>query len=232
MSNELRDKLLDAALNHVPFDGWGDATLAAAALDVGLCEAEARAVFPRGAVEMAAAFHARGDGAMLARMQTENLGAMRYSERVAAAVRYRLEAVADKELVRRGTTLFALPRHSPEGARLIWGTADLIWTELGDTSDDINWYSKRAILSGVYGSCVLYWLGDTSADNAATWEFVDRRIGNVMQFEKFKAKLRGNKGLAPLLDIPKSLFAGIKAPSSQARTDMPGHWTETGKSKT
>ena len=66
-------------------------------------------------------------------------------------------------MVRRGTTLFALPHHAAEGAKLIWGTADAIWTALGDTSDDVNWYTKRATLSAVYGSVVLFWLGETEA---------------------------------------------------------------------
>jgi ubiquinone biosynthesis protein COQ9 len=52
--------------------------------------------------------------------------------------------------------------HAADGAKAIWGTADRIWTALGDTSDDLNWYTKRATLSAVYGSTVLYWLGDDS----------------------------------------------------------------------
>ncbi|MGR3291273.1 MAG: COQ9 family protein [Paracoccaceae bacterium] len=217
MSNEIRDKLLDAALAHVAFDGWSEATLLAAAEDVGVSADAAKAAFPRGALGLATAFHLRGDDLMVARMGSEDLKAMRYSERVAAAVRFRLEVVEDKDLVRRGMTLFALPQNAPEAARLIWGTADRIWQTLGDTSDDINWYSKRAILSGVYSSCVLFWLGDESAGHAASWEFVDRRIGDVMQFEKFKARIRNNEKLAPLLRIPDALFGGIKAPAGSAR---------------
>lgn len=232
MPNDLRDKLLDAALNHVPFDGWGGETLVAAANDIGVSEADARAAFPRGAVEMAAAFHVRGDDAMVARMRGEGFKALRYSEKVAAAVRYRLEVVSDIELVRRGATLFSLPQNATEGARLIWGTADRIWNELGDTSDDINWYSKRTILSGVYGSSVLFWLGDTSNDHAATWEFVDRRIANVMQFEKLKAKVRENKALSGLFAIPNSFLSGIKAPSNQTRDDLPGRWTKPNQENT
>ena len=71
-----------------------------------------------------------------------------------------------------------LPHMAPEGARLIWGTADRIWTALGDTSDDVNWYTKRATLSGVYAAVVLYWLGDDSTDGQATRAFIDRRISD------------------------------------------------------
>jgi ubiquinone biosynthesis protein COQ9 len=83
-------------------------------------------------------------------------------------------------------------RHAADGARAIWGTADAIWTALGDTSDDMNWYSKRASLSAVYGATVLFWLGDDSTGHQATWDFLDRRIEGVMRFEKAKAAMAAN----------------------------------------
>lgn len=215
-------RLLDAALAHVPFDGWSDATLRAAAEDAGISTALARALYPRGAVDLALAFHARGDAAMVARLEAEDLSGLRFRDRIATAVRYRLEAVEDRELVRRGTTLFALPQHAADGARAIWGTADLIWTALGDTADDVNWYTKRATLSAVYGSTVLYWLGDDSTGSRGTWEFLDRRIDDVMQIEKFKADIRGNRVASAILAGPMALLGRIRPPASRA-SDLPGH---------
>lgn len=223
MTQDIKDMLLDAAVVHVPFDGWSEATFSAAATDVGLSAQEARAVYSRGAVDLAAAYHRRGDDQMLARMASEDLSALRHSERVAAAVRFRLQTVTDKEIVRRGVAFYALPQHAGEGAALIWGTADKIWTALGDTSDDLNWYSKRAILSGVYGSSVLYWLGDASEGHTATWAFLDRRIEDVMRFEKFKSSVRDNSALKPLVSLAESVFGSIRAPK-RGRTDLPGHW--------
>ncbi|PZQ97897.1 MAG: COQ9 family protein [Cereibacter sphaeroides] len=217
----LRDALLDAALAHVAFDGWSDATFRAAVADTGIDPVLARSFFPRGAVDLALAFHRRGDQAMVRRMAETDLGAMRYSERVAFAIRARLEAVADKEAVRRGTTLFSLPHHAPDGARAIWGTADAIWTALGDSSRDINWYSKRATLSAVYGATVLFWLGDDSTDNHATWEFLDRRIADVMRIEKFKAQVRDNPLGKLFLGGPGKILDRVKAPAR--RDDLPGH---------
>ncbi|MGR3661380.1 MAG: COQ9 family protein [Paracoccaceae bacterium] len=228
MTDDLKDKLLNAALENVVFDGWGVATFDAAVQAVGIDTELAKAVFPRGAVDMAAAYHKRGDAEMLDRMAVADLGAMRYSERVAAGVRFRLEAIENKEVVRRGMTLFAMPQHAGEGAQLVWGTADAIWNKLGDTSDDINWYSKRAILSGVYGSTLLFWLGDTSDGYAATWAFLERRIGNVMQIEKLKSQVRGNPVLSKLFTIPNALLKNVKAPSKDRRSDLPGHWTPRG----
>ncbi|MEP4197155.1 MAG: COQ9 family protein [Aliishimia sp.] len=219
------EQLLDAALLHVAFDGWSEETFRAAVQDAEIDPLVAKSACPRGAVDLALAFHIRGDKAMLARLKAEDTSEMRYRDRIAAAVRFRLEAIEDKEAVRRGTTLFALPPYAPDGAKAIWGTCDQIWTALGDTSDDVNWYTKRATLSGVYGSTVLYWLGDDSVDHEATWEFLDRRIENVMQIEKLKATVRDSPVLSKVLAGPNWFLNRIKAPSQTPRSDLPGSWT-------
>ncbi len=209
---------------HVAFDGWSEVTFRAAAKDADIALPVARAVCPRGAVDLALAYHARGDAAMITRLTSEDLPD-RFRDKITAAVRFRIESVTDKEAVRRGTTLFALPMHAADGAKAIWGTADKIWTALGDTSDDVNWYTKRATLSGVYSSTVLYWLGDDSIDNQATWAFLDRRIDDVMQIEKVKAQVRESKMLSTLFAGPNWLLDQIKAPSRMSDTDLPGTWS-------
>jgi len=219
----LTDRILDAALPHVVFDGWSPATFDAALRDSGVDPAVAGAVVPRGAVDLALGFHARGDATMVARLGEASLDTLRFRDRVALAVRLRLDAVTgDKEAVRRGVTLFAQPQYASDGARAIWGTADAIWTALGDTSEDVNWYTKRASLSAVYGAVVLFWLGDDSEGHAATWEFLDRRIDDVMQVEKLKADLRGSVLFKPLMAGPEWLAAQIRAPKRDRRQGMPG----------
>lgn len=216
--------MIDAAKAHVPFDGWSDVTFDAACADSGVDRSVARAVFPRGGVDLALAYHAAGDHAMLERLVEAGLSEMRFRDRIAAAVRYRLEAVGDKELVRRGMALFSLPIYAGDGARAIWQTCDHIWTALGDTSRDVNWYTKRATLSGVYATTVLYWLGDNSEGHAATWEFLDRRIDDVMQFEKVKAQARDNKLVAGLMAGPLAFLGRVRAPEDSQQTGMPGRW--------
>ena len=220
-----KSQLLDAALNHVVFDGWSEATFKAAMADAGIDATVANAVCPRGAVDLAVAYHHRGDEQMLDALRDEDLTVLRIRDRIARAVRSRLELITDKEVVRRGTTLFALPQYAPDGAKLIWGTCDAIWNALGDTSDDVNWYTKRATLSAVYSSTILFWLGDTSEDHADTWEFLDRRIDNVMQIEKLKAQVRESPTLSKLMAGPNWLMSHIKAPARFPRTDLPGSWT-------
>lgn len=223
---ETKEALLKAALPHVVFDGWSAATLAEAALDIGISPEVAQAAFPRAGVDLAIAFHKAGDEMMLKKLAAEDLSELRFRDRISTAVRYRLEVISDKEAVRKGSTLMALPQNAMGGSKLIWGTCDAIWNALGDTSEDVNWYTKRTTLSGVYASTVLYWLGDESVGNTATWEFLDRRIDNVMQFEKFKANMRKNELFSKIMEGPNKLLSGIRAPHAAAsRDDLPGHWS-------
>lgn len=218
---DAKARFLAAALPHVAFDGWSPAAYQAALADSGMAPGLAAALFPRGGLDLAVAYHRAGDAAMTtALLQRNDLSTLKIRQKVTLAVRLRLDA-ADPELVRRGSALFALPAHAPQGARLIWGTADAIWTALGDTSTDVNWYTKRATLSAVYAATALFWLGDDSPAKTATWEFLDRRIDNIMSVEKAKFAFRENPFGRRLLDGPLKVLQRIHAPQGSA--DLPGH---------
>lgn len=214
--HEITARLARAALPHVPFDGWSQETFRAACADTGISESLARVHCPRGAVDLAVAAHALGDAELRDRLAAADLSGLRFRDRVVHAILQRLDAAGDREVVRRASALFALPHHAAEGAAAIWQTADTIWTALGDTSDDLNWYSKRAILSGVYGAAVLYWLGDDTPDAAATRDFVERRVADVMAIEETKAKLRQNPLTRPLMALQARVATSIKAPRTKA----------------
>jgi ubiquinone biosynthesis protein COQ9 len=79
-------------------------------------------------------------------------------------------------------------------------------------------------LSSVYASTVLYWLGDTSPNHEATWAFLDRRIANVMEFEKFKVQVNANPLAKQLLLGPHWLLSKIKVPRQTPSVDLPGGW--------
>lgn len=219
-----KDALMQAILPHVAFDGWSESSFQRAVADAGIDPVVAQAVCPRGAVDLAAAFHKQGDALMLERFAATDMSETRYRDKISGLVKMRLEVVDDKEIVRKASALFALPKYAGDGAKLIWGTCDEIWNVLGDTSDDINWYTKRATLSGVYGSTVLFWLGDTSEGNTDTWAFLERRIENVMQIEKIKAGVQGNPVLKGLFAGPMWAMSKVKAPNAAPMRDVPGRW--------
>lgn len=208
------EALLNAALAHVPFDGMNQRAIEAGARDIGISADLARVIFPQGGASLAAAYHRRGD-AGLRDWLAASLPEGRFRDRIAGAVWQRLH-LADREMVRAGAAVMALPGNAALGARLVWETADTIWTGLGDTSDDVNWYSKRATLSAVHAATVLYWLGDDSENWQATHDFLDRRIEGVMQFEKFKAGMRKLPGVSAIAGLATGW---IKAPAPR---DLPG----------
>ncbi|MEQ1817405.1 MAG: COQ9 family protein [Terricaulis sp.] len=190
-SDRFRARILEVFPAHAARDGWTDAALKAAVAEAGLTEGEAALACPKGAFDLFDAFAARADAAMLERLDELDLAAMKIRQRVRAAVQVRLEAQQPyKDAARAMTRALTRPDRAPEAARLLWRTADHIWRALGDTSTDGNFYSKRAILSGVLASTYTRWFSDESEDNEATWAFLDARIENVMQFEKFKARLK------------------------------------------
>ena len=77
---------------------------------------------------------------------------------------------------------------------------------------------------------MLFWLGDHSPGDQATWEFLDRRIEDVMQIEKWKAQVRGNDFLQKVLAGPNWLLGRIKAPVR--RDDVPGRWPPKNQEQT
>ena len=224
-NEDMQAQLLAAALPHVAFDGWSETSLRAACQDLSITRQMAALACPRGAIDLAIRFHHDGDEAMQVVLQKTDINAMKIREKITFSVRARLDAIRDKEAVRRGATLMALPQHAAEGAGLVWGTCDRIWAAIGDGSADVNWYTKRLTLSSVYSATVLYWLGDNSPNHQDTWTFLDRRIENVMQFEKFKAQVNANPLAKQLLAGPNWLLSKIKAPSGVPTVDLPGNWS-------
>ncbi len=209
----IRADILESALPDVPFDGWSEALLRRAVADSGVDPGHAALAFPRGALDLAVAFHRRGDAQMIERLDTPDFAALGMTKKITAAIRTRLEIAAPhEEAIRRATAMFALPLYAPEGARLTWETADRIWNMAGDTAEDYNWYTKRLTLSGVFSSVLLFWLADTSPQKEETWAFLDRRIGDVMRFEKFKGRMRANPLARLAMTGPNAILSRIRAP--------------------
>jgi ubiquinone biosynthesis protein COQ9 len=190
--DELRAALAPLIPAHASFDGWNQAAIAMAANELGVPADRARLCFPKGAVQMIDAWFDAIDIAMARAFPLKRIEAMKIRQRIRELILYRIEVMnPHKEALRRALAILAQPQNAPEAARLAWRSADRIWRLAGDTATDFNHYSKRTILIGVYGSTTLVYLDDDSPDLAETKAFLDRRIDDVMRFEKFKAQWRG-----------------------------------------
>ena len=195
-----RENILEAALAHVPFDGWTDTALRAGAADAGYGPDDLARFLPGGPAELMELFNTRADAAMLAELDTSDLDAMRVRERIALGVRLRLEANdAHREAIRRGLAFLAMPQNAPLALKCLHRTVDAIWRAAGDTATDYNYYTKRGLLAGVYAATLLYWLGDDSAERARSWAFLDRRIADAMRLPQSLARIK--ERLPPLPDL-------------------------------
>ena len=187
--DETRDRLLIAALPHVPFDGWSEKALATAAVELEIDPEEARNAFPGGPVALVTYHAAYADRCMEQALEETDLAAMRVRERIAHAVRLRLEQnAAQREAIRAALPILALPANGLHALSSLYRTVDTIWFAVGDKTTDFGFYTKRALLAGVYLSTLLYWLNDGSEDAEATWAFLDRRIADVMRIQTTRAR--------------------------------------------
>ncbi len=206
---ELRRTLLDATLPHVPFDGWSRGALLAGARDAGLDPAAVLRAFPRGPIEAIELFSYDADARMVDALDRLDLDTMRVRERIATAVRLRLEAnAAHREAIRSALSVLVLPPNAATGARLLYRTVDAVWYAAGDTATDFNFYSKRGLLAAVYSATVLAWLDDQSEGFTDTWAFLDRRISEVLQIPRLQARV--GKLLGALTDPLRRVAGGLR----------------------
>ena len=184
----MRTRIVDAALPHVPFDGWNAATLALAARDIGVDKVMALRVFPGGPIDAIRHWSEVTDRRMVAACEDAGFAQKRTRDKVARAVRARLELVGPhREAVRRALAVLAPPVHAGLSARLVWRTVDAIWYLAGDSATDFNYYTKRGLLAGVYGATLLTWLDDRSPGFADTWSFLDRRLDDALRIPRLMA---------------------------------------------
>jgi ubiquinone biosynthesis protein COQ9 len=196
----LRFKLALTVGENAAFDGWSAKAVDSAAAQAGVDPAQARLAFPKEQSAMVDAYIQGVDAAMEAHFTPEKIAAMKVRDRIRGLVWYRLETMGPaREAVRTGLSILARPTNVPMALRTGWRSADLMWRIAGDTATDYNHYSKRLILSGVYASTLLVWLDDDSEGWAETAAFLDRRLADVMRFEKWKAEWRGNDLYRPSL---------------------------------
>ena len=198
--DELRAALAPLIPANAVFDGWTDQALAMAASELGVPPERARLCFPGAAPDMIDAWFDAIDLAMAGAYPLERIARLKIRERIRDLVLYRIEvANPHKEALRRAVAILAQPQNVPLGARLAWRAADRMWRIAGDTSTDFNHYSKRGILTGVYSTTMLVYLDDDSEGLVVTRGFLDRRIDDVMRFEKFKGQWRKSRERLPSL---------------------------------
>ena len=190
---QLRRKLALAVGENAVFDGWTRAAVDSAAKQLGIDPVQARLAMPKSQTAMFDLYIQEVDRGLEDYFTRERLAKLKIREKIRALIWRRLEIMGPaREAVRRALAIFAMPQNLPLALRIGWRTADVMWRIAGDTSTDFNHYTKRMTLGAVYASTLLVWLDDQSEGWSDTAAFLDRRIDNVMKFEKWKAEWRGS----------------------------------------
>jgi len=190
---QLRRRLALALGENAVFDGWTSKAVDTAAQQLGIDPVQARLAMPKGQAAMIDLYIQEVDRGLEAWFTPERLAALKIREKIRALIWRRLEIMEPaREAVRRGLAILAMPQNVPLAVRISWRTADFMWRIAGDSSTDFNHYTKRMTLGAVYASTLLAWLDDRSEGWTDTAAFLDRRIDNVMKFEKWKAGWRGS----------------------------------------
>jgi ubiquinone biosynthesis protein COQ9 len=207
---QLRRRLALEVGGNAVFDGWTRQAVDSAANQLGIDPVQARLAMPKTQTGLIDVYIQAVDRALEAHFTPKRLEKLKIRQKIRDLIWKRLEIMGpSREAVRRALAILAMPQNLPLAARISWRTADLMWRIAGDTSTDFNHYTKRMTLGAVYASTLLAWLDDQSEGWKDSSDFLDRRIDNVMQFEKFKAQWRGS---ADRRISPSRFFGRLRYP--------------------
>ncbi|KAI9238328.1 hypothetical protein MVEG_00893 [Podila verticillata NRRL 6337] len=191
------EAILKTALTLVPQYGWTTTSIAKAAESMGY-PSIIHGMFPNGGADLIEYFLQD----CLNKLPLELEGRMEglsTSEKVRLGVLTRLGMIAP--YVDRWPEALAV-MGQPSNVTMSLGhlakIVDEIWYLAGDKSADMNWYTKRASLMGVYTTTELYMTTDKTPNFQATQKFLDRRFedaatlgkasSEVLQLAEFGAK--------------------------------------------
>ena len=181
----IKDEILLATLDQVPFDGFSRHALTMGVSAAGYDASIALRAFPDGIADVAEHFSDWANRQMINEVNKLDLETMSVREKIHACIKARLTLCAPyKEAVIRLSSWLAMPQNAEKLTRMTWEISSKIWYAIGDKSTDWNYYSKRTLLSAAYSATILYWMAD-EADNDGdypnTWDFLERRLNGITQ---------------------------------------------------
>ena len=185
-----KNKILNSALNNASDLGWGPELLAYLKQEHGIVSMARH--YPDGLCDLSIAFAEWADTEMLAALtDQQSKGKMKIRDQIAHGVRARLLAIEPhKRAFEQNLKYMMHPARGLKVKKMAWETSDKLWRAAGDTATDYNHYTKRILLSGVFATTTLYWLRDKSENHVKTWDFLDKRIENVLKIGGFLGRLK------------------------------------------
>lgn len=190
MQNDETKLIIDQLIKNIPFEGISDATLLKVCEELNLTNSFCK--FQNGIYSVLEYIAQDLNNAMEAELRNCNLEDMKVRERIKLAIHIRLSNYAKlpnyREVLKNILSFSALPKNVFFSSKILYRTVSAIWYGIHDQSTDFNYYTKRTILAGVYLSTIVFFINDHSEDFVNTLSFLDRRIENVMTFQKLKTR--------------------------------------------
>ena len=185
--SKLRSKFLLLAVAEVPFSGWTEELLQVIEQKMELDSGYSMILFEGGIKDLIVFYEKTQDQAMLDDLAIHK-EELRVREKVALGVKTRItsRSKTNKAVLSKLMKFYSNPLNVSLGIKNMWDTVDKIWYYAGDQSTDYNYYTKRLLLSAVYSSTLIYYLSDKSEQHQKTWEFLDKRIADVLKIGNFK----------------------------------------------
>nr|KAF6409482.1 coenzyme Q9 [Rousettus aegyptiacus] len=149
---QLQHRILTAALEFVPAHGWTAEAIAEGAQSLGLSKAAA-SMFGNDGSELILHFVTQCNAQLTRVLEEEQKLAL---------------------------SILMLPHNIPPSLNLLTSMVDDMWHYAGDQSTDFNWYTRRAVLAGIYNTTELVMMQDSSPDFEDTWRFLENRINDAM----------------------------------------------------
>ncbi|KAM3870381.1 ubiquinone biosynthesis protein COQ9, mitochondrial [Diretmus argenteus] len=184
---QLQTRILAAALEFVPLHGWSAEAIAAGAETLGLSSAST-GMFQNGAGDLVLHFITQCNSQLTEilaeqhnQVQLGQAEPKKTAEFLRDAVETRLRMnIPYIDTWPQAMSILLLPHNIPDSLKHLSSLVDDMWYYAGDRSTDMNWYTKRAALTGIYNTTELVMLQDSSPDFQDTWNFLDNRIQDVV----------------------------------------------------
>ncbi|XP_055838685.1 ubiquinone biosynthesis protein COQ9, mitochondrial [Episyrphus balteatus] len=183
----VRIKILDAALKHVPIEGWSRQAIVLGAQEAGY-PSEVHGMFPSGGYELVSHFVAKCNNALLKHMQAEtNNGQKEVADPLdflIRSVKFRLQMIEPyKSHWPQAMALIALPPNVPTSLAQVLTMVDDMCYYSGDRSVDFGWYTRRVGLATIFKMVEVFMLQDKSPEHQETWTFLKNRMEEAAQIQ-------------------------------------------------
>lgn len=191
INQDRKQSFLYYVLDDIKINGWREDFFDSYTREGVFTENEIRVFFPKGRIDFLRYWFDLSDALMSDDLDEIEVLELKVRDRIKTIIKIRLERWKDfKVSIKKTLPVLLMPSYTTHFTFSLMQTSNLIWKIAGDRSVDFNFYTKRGLLLGVYSTTLIYWLDDNSKNDQNTWEFLDRRIEEVLQVPKVKQNIR------------------------------------------